>query len=258
MSHAEYDNLKALNYSGAKEILKSPAHYKAWLTAEREETPALKMGRLVHLASLQPQVFDKFVRVAPECDRRTTEGKAIWKAFAATLKEGEEAIKQDEMDEVLGIAEGASAAIESIAKGFGQRVAESVFTGKVEGVAVKGRPDLVITKDGECQVIDIKTTMDASPEVFARDVFKYKYHLQAAFYLHMTGAKRFWIVAVEKAKPYEYAVYELDQAALDMGREMMVSACLTYRECSLYDNWPGYSREPKTLSLPKWASFDDK
>ena len=94
MSHEEYQQIGALNYSGAKQILKSAAHYKAWLTAEQEDTAALKMGRLVHLASLEPEVFDRTVRLMPECDRRTKEGKAIFEAFAATMKAGEEALKK--------------------------------------------------------------------------------------------------------------------------------------------------------------------
>ena len=43
----EYDALKALNYSGAKELLKSPAHYQAWLNEPRKETPALAIGTAV-------------------------------------------------------------------------------------------------------------------------------------------------------------------------------------------------------------------
>ena len=104
MSHTDYNQMKALNYSGAKQILVSPAHYQAWLDEVREETPALKLGRLVHLASLEPEVFDRTVRLMPECDRRTKEGKAIFEAFTATLKAGEECLKKDEMDEVMAIA----------------------------------------------------------------------------------------------------------------------------------------------------------
>ena len=39
-----YDGIQALNYSGSKELLKSPAHYQAYLNQEREETKALRMG----------------------------------------------------------------------------------------------------------------------------------------------------------------------------------------------------------------------
>jgi len=258
MSHQAYTELKALNYSGAKQILISPSHYQAWLKEERVETPALKLGRLVHLASLEPEVFDRQVRLAPECDRRTKEGKAIWEAFCTTLKDGEETLKKDEMEEVLAIAEAAQAGIESIASGYPEaaRLREQVVTGKHQGANIKGRPDLILHHADGGAIIDIKTTMDASADSFAKDVAKYKYHLQAAFYLAMTGAKRFFFVAVEKKAPYEWAVYELDEAALTAGKQLMESACLTYRECNLYGNWPGYQKTPQTISLPKWAIYD--
>ena len=191
---------RSLNYSGAKELLKSPAHYQAWLKSEKEDTPALKFGRLVHLASLEPLVFDRTVRVMPECDRRTKEGKAIYEAFAATLRPDEECIKKDEMDKVLAVAESAQAGIESVASGkAGVRLVEHTFTADHEGVKIKGRPDLVLLDAGI--VIDVKTTTDASAKNFAKEVFNYRYFLQAAWYLRLTGAKDFYFVAVEKSRP---------------------------------------------------------
>ena len=260
MSHQEYNEVKALNYSGAKQILISPLAYQAWLKEERKETDALKLGRLVHLAALEPHVFDKQVRLAPTWDARTTEGKAIKKAFLATLKEGEEYLDQEEMDEVMSIAEGAQAGIESVASLIPDavRLKEHIVTGKHEGAFIKGRPDLILHHADGGAIVDIKTTMDAGAESFAKDVAKYKYHLQAAFYLHMTGAKRFFFVAVEKKAPFDWAVYELDAEALESGKRMMTSACLTYRECSLYNNWPGYSKAVQTITLPKWAFFNEE
>jgi exodeoxyribonuclease VIII len=246
--------MKALNYSGAKEILKSPAHYQAWLKAEDEDTDALRIGRLVHLASLEPQVFDRQVRVMPECDRRTKDGKAVYEAFVATLKEGEECIKQKEMDLILGIAESAQCGIEKIADGKARvRVMEQVVTGKCEGIDIKGRPDLILHDSEGAIIIDVKTTADASPDAFSKDVAKFKYHLQAAFYMHMTGAKSFYFVAVEKKKPFAWAIYFLDEKTLEQGRQMMRSACLTYRESSLYNTWPGYVSVPKEISIPSYA-----
>ena len=257
MSHEEYQQIGALNYSGAKIILVSPLHYKTWLTAEREESPALKTGRLVHLASLQPDVFDATVRILPECDRRTKDGKAIYEAFVSTLKPSEECIKKDEMDEVLAVAESAQAGIETIAKGFeATRLVEQTYTAKFGGINIKGRPDLVLVKPDGAIVVDVKTTQDASPKAFAKDVANYKYHLQAAFYMQLTGATEFYIVAVEKHAPYAHAIYKFDEAAIEAGRALMRTACAVYGDCNLYGTWPGYASTPQILSLPKWAFSD--
>lgn len=257
MSRKEYEELKALNYSGAKQILISPSHYQAWLKAEQEDTPALRFGRLVHLASLEPQVFDRTVRVMPECDRRTKEGKAIFEAFAATLRPDEESIKKDEMDKVLAVAESAQAGIEKVCSGVeGARLVEHTYTGTYEGTPIKGRPDLVVAGSDSTIVLDVKTTTDASPKAFARDLYNFKYHLQAAWYCRLTGAKEFFFIAVEKEPPYAFAIYRLDEEGLELGRKLMASACLTYRECTLFGAWPSYPSEVQTISLPKWAASD--
>lgn len=258
MNRTEYEELKALNYSGAKEIIKSPAHYQAWLKSEKEDTPALKFGRLVHLASLEPMVFDRTVRVMPECDRRTKEGKAIYEAFAATLRPDEECIKKDEMDKVLAVAESAQAGIESVMTGRpGARLVESTFVAEHEGVKIKGRPDIVLQDGGSMTIVlDVKTTTDASAKNFAKEVWNYRYFLQAAWYLRLTAAKEFYFIAVEKEPPYAHAVYRLDDAAIEVGRQLMSSACVTYRECANFGVWPSYPQEPQVLSLPKWASSD--
>ena len=90
----DYIDINALSYSGAKHILRSPAHYQAWLKAEHKDTPALKLGRLAHLAALQPDVCRETVFVAPECDRRTKAGKETYENFTAGLPLNAEVIDQ--------------------------------------------------------------------------------------------------------------------------------------------------------------------
>ena len=86
-----YDGIQALNYSGSKELLKSPLHYQAYLTKTREDTKALRMGSYVHRLVLEPTAeatTPRFVK-APECDRRTKDGKAIFEAFTASIIAGQ-------------------------------------------------------------------------------------------------------------------------------------------------------------------------
>ena len=79
-----YDLIDAMNYSGLKEFLISPAHYKHSITSQDDtDNPAFKIGRALHMAVFQPMVFNTLWAVAPECDRRTTAGKLIWNSFQA-------------------------------------------------------------------------------------------------------------------------------------------------------------------------------
>jgi exodeoxyribonuclease VIII len=89
---------------------------------------------------------------------------------------------------------------------------------------LKARPDLVNKK--KRILLDFKTTTDASFNSFRRSIANFSYDIQSAFYLDGVNAalgtdfNRFIFVAVEKQAPYEIALYELDEASIDVGRDL--------------------------------------
>ena len=54
MTEQEYRNHYGVNKSTLWEIRKSPKHYKWLLEHPGEDTPALRIGRAIHMAVLQP------------------------------------------------------------------------------------------------------------------------------------------------------------------------------------------------------------
>ena len=92
----EYRAFPALNQSAAKHLLKSPAHYQAYINTPQEETKALKFGTFVHAAVLEPDTLNDLYATAPDVDRRTKEGQETWAAIATanagkTILDAEEA-----------------------------------------------------------------------------------------------------------------------------------------------------------------------
>jgi exodeoxyribonuclease VIII len=250
-----YDSIAALNYSGAKQILRSPAHYQNWLKAERKETPALIIGRLVHTAILMPTEFNTKVHELPECDRRTKEGKAIYEQFVASVGKDDDVITAEQMVTITSIANAGNAALATLGlQGEPYTKVESSITKPYRDTVIKGRPDLVtIDKDGKTVVVDFKTTMDASPRSFARDIFNYEYHIQNAFYNELNNSSRFIFIAIEKEPPFNYAIYELDAESVNEGKRRMDIACDLYRDCQKFGAWPGYDKSVQSLSLPRYA-----
>jgi exodeoxyribonuclease VIII len=259
MSHIEYNNIIALNYSGAKQISKSAAHYKAWLDAinegDQKDTPALKIGRLVHLASLQPRVFNETVHIEPDVDRRTKDGKAVYEAFKASLKEGDETVDSETYAMIDAIAQSVEQAFASLKVQADHWKVEQTYTKDYNGVTIKGRPDLVtrILGSEATYIFDVKTCQSAEPSAFAKDVANYKYHLQDAFYSELVGTENVFFIAVEKEPPYAYRIYSLDAAAKSEGKALMNDAVATYKQCLTYGKWPSYTKDVCELSLPKWA-----
>lgn len=246
-----YEQSPAVNKSTLWEMRKSPLHYWHLMhDTPKPDTPAMKFGRAVHKRLLEPVEFSADYAVAPICDRRTKEGKAIW---AELQESGKEIISAEDME-----------IIEAMEKEFpfellkdAAREVPLFWTDAETGVDCKGRLDAITD---HC-VIDYKTTTDASTEAFQREAIRYGYDLQAAMYLEAAkenghGNLDFIFIAQEKSAPYLVNVIRAGEAFIDRGRWIMRDLLAKYKECRDTDTWPGYGENE--LILPEWAVIGDE
>lgn len=248
MDIAAYHAHPALGSSRLRELLKSPAHFRANL---RRETEALQLGSLVHTLVLEPHAFPERYLVVPRIDGRTKEGKA---AKAALADDPRIAVDGETMAE-------ASACATSIMSHIvyqqirDAQVEHTVFWTDAEtGIECKARFDVL----GPL-LVDLKTTRDASPKGFQRAIATYGYHIQAAHY--MAGAiangmepRGFLFACVETSAPYLAAGYLLGNPTLEQGERERREALLTYAQCLREDRWPGYNDDRiEVIDLPNWA-----
>lgn len=244
-----YDGITALNYSGAKELLRSPAHYQSYLNQEREETKALRMGSLIHCAVLQPELLNEKFITAPECDRRTIQGKETYAAFQSSLKPGMTVVSAEESAECHLIASHAKLALERIGVTFDQT--ELMFTTDHNGVQLKCAIDGV---SGD-YLWDLKTTEDASPAGILKAIRAYRYNLQAYFYrlCYETAFERrmlgFRFLFIEKAPPYATAVVEIGPELMSYAVSDFEKALQTYRECTTLNSWPAYPDDVQVIDI---------
>jgi len=244
-----YDGIQALNYSGAKELLKSPAHYQAYLNQEREETKALRMGSLIHCAVLQPELLNEKFVTAPICDKRTKEGKAAFAEFESTLKPGMTVVSAEESAECHIIASAAKHALERAEVTF--EMTEFMFTTDHCGVQLKCAIDGVA---GD-YLYDLKTTEDASPAGILKSIRAYRYNLQAYFYrlCFETAFERrvlgFRFLFVEKAPPYATAWVEIGPELMSYACSDFEKALQAYRECTTLGEWPAYGDEVQVIDI---------
>jgi hypothetical protein len=131
------------------------------------------------------------------------------------------------------------------------------------GVSCRGRIDWIQLEPDTAEeiiyytVADIKSTQNASPASFQRDVFKYGYHIQAAMYWDGMSAlgyypQSFVFSAWEKKPPFATALYYMTEELLEAGRKEYKRLLKIYAECLKTDNWPGYSNSIEPLLLPDW------
>ena len=246
----EYDAIPALNYSGAKYLLTSPLHYKHYLTAERKETPALRVGSLTHAKVLEPIAATTNFTIAPDVDRRTKDGRLAYELFIANAQ-GKTVVTQDEWELADTVAASMNAILARIGVEF--LATEFMFVTEIYGVPVKVAIDGV-GSDGF--IYDLKTTSDdASPRSFIRTAQNYKYNLQAYIYrmaYEIAFGERlqgFRIVAVEKEPPHAGACYTLGTEIMTNAAFDFEKAITLYKTCSVLDEWPGYPEDVQVIDI---------
>lgn len=257
MPAPDYHAIDALSASGAKHLLRSPAHYLAQKEKPMEPTASMRLGTAVHTMILEPEKADIEIARAPKVDKRTKVGKETIELFERE-HQGKLILDADVFDKAAAIAE--AVAKHPVARDLlkdGQ--AETSMLWKAyDGLPCKARFDYY-RGDG---IVDVKTTQDASPEAFARSIASFKYHMQAAHYLQgyreVTGwdADYFTFVAVESEPPYAIGIYRLDEASLQTGRMLMEKAAMAFRTAADPVQWKGYARDIETISVPSWALLD--
>ncbi len=233
----------------------SPAHAFARMNGATKDTPALRIGRLVHTAVLEPDTWSSGYVRGPDGDYRT---KKVKEALVAL--EGEhpdaEILKPDDFDLCMSIRDAVAAHPKGRRLIEGRAEVSMVWDDPDTGVRCKGRADLL--SDRAPAVVDLKTAADASPAAFSRAIANLGYHIQGAHYLEGScelghHAEHFVFVVVEKAEPFAVACYELSAAALGLGADIRRDLLCRWRDCMETGDWPGYSAGVPQIDLPAWA-----
>ena len=259
---ATYDAHKALNQTGAKEILRSPAHYKAYLDGAKKDTPALRIGSLTHLYCLQPLLFATDVICLPEDAPKkptekqrnakkpkaeTLEAIAWWDNFAQ-ISQGKTVADKDELDEAVRTGKALQA--ELAHWGIKDLATELCLATTYDGINLKAQIDM-ITTDG--WIIDLKTFGDyLTPRNVLATVYKRGYHLQAAFYCLMyklifgERPQGFKMICAEKAAPNATGCFEISRHLIAEGEILLNQAMEAYKASTAFDSYPSY---PKQIHL---------
>ena len=263
MTEKEYRSHPGVNFSTLKLMQKSPMHYFWALDNPGEDTPALKMGRAVHVAVLQQPMFDRTYAVMPEgIDRRTKEGKAAWAEFAESVGD-RETLTVEEFDECMRIR---SSIRWSTKWDFREWMTETplFWNDPRTGIECKCRVDAMREEEDKFLIVDLKTTTDADLKSFTRSALSYGYHMQAAHYITGVmenglnhGKPVEWIfLAVEKKPPYAVNVIKAMPDFVNEGRLALDELMDELEVCRRLDQWPGYGT--CEMSLPGWMKRNEE
>ena len=249
IKNADYHADSALGSTSLKTLaLKTPAHYQHD-KAHPKSSDAFTLGTAAHSLILEG---DTSGIVIVDADNWLT--KAAKEAKADALADGKQPLLTKEMAQVFAMQDAVMTHPAAGPLFTGHEAELSVFW-EEDGLMLKCRPDA--WKSGV--IVDLKTTVDANPNEFGKTAFNFGYFMSGAHYIDGVKAAtgedvKFRFVNVEKTAPYLVSVTELDDVALDYGRQMIERAKRIYRECIESGNWPGYpATEP--LGLPTYAEY---
>ena len=252
MTNEAYHARPEISSSDVKAVAgKSLAHWKGKVW---KDSSAFALGSAVHALVLEPE--KNLVLRGPE-DRRGDKWK---KAQLAADLDGQILLTEGDYD----LAEKIAAPIinHEVVKAWiadPSFVAEASFfaTDPQTGVKIKCRPDGYLPDAGI--VFDLKTTTDASPDGFPRELRKYAYDVQAAFYLRALRAAgykadTFIFIAVEKEPPHAVGLHALTDRYLDHA-DIIVTQTLqkisnAIAVSDFTTGWPLIN----TIDLPRWQT----
>lgn len=265
LSFEEYQNLPAASSHGLMDLLKSPAHYLANRLSPHESTPAMELGRRIHLRVLEQVEWRRRVKVYPDFGEGKGSRTAKWDWEEKVLAEVPDAvlIKQSECDMIDAIARQLhSCPVVGNLLGDGRSEVTLTWTDADTGLACKARVDHLLRRHGKrVAFLDLKKTVNASPERFPYEAWKYRYHIQGAHYVE--GGKAvlgeeplFVLVAIETEPPYCHKAYVVDEGFLDMGLQLRNRSMKRLRRCLDEGSFPGYGATVANLALPHSAFYE--
>lgn len=265
MSEADYRAVPALSFSGAKDLMRSPALFAWRIDHPRPDSTDFDLGHatesqllgvgapIVVALDAEGEPFASWVpKARAERDRiRDAGGTPLLLEQAAAV------------DAMVRAVRSHPEAGKLLEPGRGHAQPSLFWTDDETQTAQRARLDWLIVEgdDGRPEVIDLKTTTDVRRRALAKTVDEYRYHWQDAHYTtglaaHGVDDVRFRFVFVEKSPPHLVRLVELDEDAWHTGARFMATARRLYAKCLVGDDWPAYPPRTEVIGLPAYSPRD--
>jgi hypothetical protein len=270
-------DVRLFSQSAAEELIKSPAHFRAWLRGSRaRDSKAMEFGRAAHMAFLEPERFRRTYVVEPdwgpcranaELGVSKEEGKAnkdrrdAWRAQFP--KETTQYVTAEDFASMVGVARSIDRhALASRMLDGGQSEVTLLWTCRETGVRCKARIDH--WHESVEMACDFKNLRDSSARAFVRVSREHGYRRQAVHYLRGLATlglssgecDKFQFVCAEPLDPYAVDVHFLSDEALAHGDVDILQAKRALAESLATDTWPARPDDrPNCVGLERWETI---
>lgn len=243
----------------------TPAHCLAYRLSPPQKTEALIIGDATHKALLEPGLFERLYFRRPPGHGNSNAYKDAVAAIKAA-NPGAEILTDAQWEIVNRVADAIRAhpAAAELLERVEYRELSLVWDDPDSGLRCKARLDCWLP--ALRTIVDLKSTLNASPESFAWSARKFGYHRQAALYEEavetlagypaLPANEHYVFIAYEKEPPWPVGVYRLGSRSLAAGAAEAYALRAKYAECVRLDYWPAYSNEIEDIDIPQTADND--
>jgi len=247
---------RPFSYTQSGELLKSPAHLKAYLDGEKSPPSDEQIfGKLVHTLLLEPEAQETRIDRRP---RYFVLGESV-KDFRSNANQAQRDSARDEYGYAFVVKHDTFVKAEKVRDAVlknpeakelldaeGETELGIEWTDARTGIACRGFVDKYLNGT----TLDIKTAANAAGQSFRWAVKRWGYHRQGAMYLsglEATGRAVDWrdyrCLAIETSAPFLSAVHRISTAFLEIGRREVDELLDRYKLCLALDDFPGYPGE---------------
>lgn len=280
--HNNHTHISATQIKYARQSLR---HFDYYVSGKlpREEKTHFDFGNAFELALLAPEEYLKKVAISPDAElvseilsdgvtknaRNTNRYKEKMNEFFESSV-GKYVIHDRGTESFETIEEMLSSCYQDkIIQGLIKNTEYQLslfWTDPDTGIKLKTRPDFCKRKKNV--IVNLKTTLNGSPDAFSKDLKKYDYPIQAA--IEIQGCLKsglmekidtyFWLV-VEKVPPYNATIYEFAERDIAAVTDTLFFLLEKIRKSREQNVFPGYSDQADnqygilTAQIPLWYKY---
>jgi hypothetical protein len=281
--HENKTHLSATTLKVARQSLRHLDWYRKG-KIQQEDKPQFSFGNAFELALLAPTEYLQKVAVMPEAEWfeavkadnpevKTVRNTTLYKKHRdewMDVSKGKYIINETGPESFETIEEMLSSCYQDkIIQGLIKNTEYQLslfWTDPSTGIKLKTRPD--ICKRKKNIIVNLKTTLDGSPDGFTKDLKKWDYPLQAC--VEITGCLQsgimdkvdsyFWLV-VEKVAPFNATIYEFQESDINAVMDSFSFLLSRIKKAQDQNLYPGYTDGADNeygilqAKLPAWYKF---
>lgn len=257
MPDTAYHAANGIGASQAKLFLESPQLYHDAISGvlPKKDRPAFQVGKLAHMAVLEPDRFARQVTgIGPINAKTGAPYGRDTKAFQEWQSANPDTVVVDPWIQV-SLARMPDPVCDIVRSGVNEC---SVFTElPALGLTVKCRPDTLHVAEG--QVYDLKTIEDIHKA--ERQIAALSYWFSAGWYRMVLKAETqrlygYSFIFMEKHAPYRWRIIRMSDAYLDLADEKVDAVLGDLSTCYRTQNWRDTGELVHVADPPQWLNPD--